>query len=521
VPNAQHNLIVQLCVVVMLSGVVSASFSVLENLSVLRMEGRFEATLQAAVWDRLLRLPTRFFSRYSTGELSSAALGISAIREVLSGVSATAAHALLLGLVNFVLLFYYSVPLALAAGGLVALSVAVSLALGLVQVRWQRRLVALDHKLSNKAYLILTGLPKLRVVAAENFAYAFWAGDFARSQKLSGVARRMQNLVAVFHSGFPILCTLVLFLLLTGPAEHSLTTSRFLSFNAAFGILMAATVQFTSALTSAVGVVPLFQWVTPVTRELPEVSERQLIPTDLSGEIEVSQVSFSYREDSPTILDGVSFHIRPGEFAAIVGPTGCGKSTLLRLLIGFDKPTSGTVLYDGQDLTSMDVTAVRRQCGVVLQNGQLFAGNVLSNICGIGTYTIDDAWAAAEMAGLDEDIARMPMGMHTVLSDGAHTLSAGQRQRLMIARALIGRPRILFSDEATSALDNETQEIVTRSTRKLNATRVVIAHRLSTIMQADRLIVLDGGRVAQIGAPAELIADTDGVFHRLLRRQMA
>jgi ABC-type bacteriocin/lantibiotic exporter with double-glycine peptidase domain len=169
----------------------------------------------------------------------------------------------------------------------------------------------------------------------------------------------------------------------------------------------------------------------------------------------------------------------------------------------------------------MDVTAVRRQCGVVLQNGQLFAGNVLSNICGIGTYTIDDAWAAAEMAGLDEDIARMPMGMHTVLSDGAHTLSAGQRQRLMIARALIGRPRILFFDEATSALDNETQEIVTRSTRKLNATRVVIAHRLSTIMQADRLIVLDGGRVAQIGAPAELIADTDGVFHRLLRRQMA
>jgi ABC-type bacteriocin/lantibiotic exporter with double-glycine peptidase domain len=169
----------------------------------------------------------------------------------------------------------------------------------------------------------------------------------------------------------------------------------------------------------------------------------------------------------------------------------------------------------------MDVTAVRRQCGVVLQNGQLFAGSIMSNICGIGTYTLDDAWAAAEMAGLDEDIAHMPMGMHTVISDGARTISAGQRQRLMIARALVGRPRIIFFDEATSALDNETQAIVTESTRKLNATRVVIAHRLSTIMQADRVIVLDRGRIAQIGAPSELLADKDGMFHQLLRRQIA
>jgi NHLM bacteriocin system ABC transporter ATP-binding protein len=521
VPNAQRDLIIQMCIALILTGVVAAAFSILENLAVLRMEGRFEATLQAAVWDRLLRLPTAFFSRYSTGQLSSAALGISALREVLSGVSATAAHALLLGLVNFTLLFFFSVPLALVAGALVAIAAIFCLGVGLVQVRWQRRLVDLNHNLSSKVFLILTGLPKLRVAGGENFAYGVWAGDFAKGRRLSWVTRRMQNAVTVFHSGYPVLCTLILFALLTGPAQHSLSVSAFLSFNAAFGILMAATVQFTSAVTSAVGIVPMFERVTPVTRELPEVSEQQAMPPDLSGEIELSQVSFSYSPEAPTILDEVSFQIRPGEFTAIVGPTGCGKSTLLRLLVGFEKPSNGSVLYDGQDLAMMDVTAVRRQCGVVLQNGQLFAGSIMSNICGIGTYTLDDAWAAAEMAGLDEDIAHMPMGMHTVISDGARTISAGQRQRLMIARALVGRPRIIFFDEATSALDNETQAIVTESTRKLNATRVVIAHRLSTIMQADRVIVLDRGRIAQIGAPSELLADQDGMFHQLLRRQIA
>lgn len=190
------------------------------------------------------------------------------------------------------------------------------------------------------------------------------------------------------------------------------------------------------------------------------------------------------------------------------------------MLIGFDRPTSGGVLYDGQDLGSLDQAAVRRQCGVVLQNAQPFTGSILDCICGAELHTLEEAWEAAEMAGLAEDIRRMPMGMHTVLSDGGGTVSGGQRQRLMIAQALIRRPRILFFDEATSALDNETQRVVIESTRALRATRVVIAHRLSTVLDADRVIVMSDGRIAQQGPPAELLADTGGLFHELVRRQI-
>jgi ABC-type bacteriocin/lantibiotic exporter with double-glycine peptidase domain len=221
------------------------------------------------------------------------------------------------------------------------------------------------------------------------------------------------------------------------------------------------------------------------------------------------------------VLDDVSFTAEPGEFVAVVGSTGSGKSTILRILMGFETPTSGSVLYDGQDLGELDVTAVRRQCGVVLQNGSLLAGDIRTNIIGGTNHTIDDAWEAARMVGIDEEIAAMPMGMFTVVSEGTNTLSGGQRQRIMIARALVSRPRLVFFDEATSALDNPAQRVVAESTHNLNATRIVIAHRLSTIIGADRIIVLDRGRIAQQGSYDELLADRDGIFARLARHQVS
>jgi len=521
VPKAARNLIVDLCVVLIISGVVSAVFAGLQNLAMLRIEGRFDSVVQAAVWDRLLRLPAAFFGDYSTGQLSNAALGISAIREAASGVTVQAVLGSFVVVVNFGLLFFYSPLLALLAGGLVLLAMIICLAAGIRQVRGQRALLAMENDLSGKLFQMLNGLSKLRVAAAEDRAFAYWATDFAKARATSAGARRVQNAVVTFNAGYTLIAVLIIFAVVAGPAKGTLSTAGFLSFNAAFGIMMSGALQFTAAVTQAVAIVPMFENVQPVVSQVPEVAASQASPGDLSGDIEVSQASFAYAEDGPLILDQVSFHVRPGEFLAIVGPTGCGKSTLLRLLIGFAKPSAGSVLYDAQDLSSLDVTAVRRQCGVVLQNGQLFAGSILSNICGAGSFTLDEAWEAAEMAGLDADIAMMPMGMHTVLSEGALTLSAGQRQRLMIARSLISRPRILFFDEATSALDNRTQEIVTESMRRLRATRVVIAHRLSTIMHADRVLVLDAGRVVESGTPTELLARTDGIFHHLVRRQVA
>ncbi|MFF8576024.1 NHLP bacteriocin export ABC transporter permease/ATPase subunit [Streptomyces sp. NPDC015408] len=520
VPKAQTGLIVQVCLAVMLSSVVAAAFMLMQNLTILRLEGRIEATLQPAVWDRLLRLPTKFFTERSTGELASAAMGISAIRRMLAGVGPTVAQSVTVGAMNLGLLLWYSVPMALAAIGMLVVVAGVFLALGLWQVRWQRRLVKLTNKLNNQAFQTLRGLPKLRVAAAENYAYAAWAERFAHSRELQQRAGRIKNLNAVLGAVYLPLCTLLMFMLLAGPARGSMSAAEFLTFNASVTMLLTSVTQLTGSFVSAVAALPLFEEIRPVLDAAPEVRTASTRPGPLSGGIEARRLSFRYTDDGPLVLDDVSFEVRPGEFVAVVGPSGCGKSTLLRLLIGFDRPLSGSVLYDGQDLAALDQSAVRRQCGVVLQHAQPFTGSILDVICGTEPYTPEEAMAAAGMAGLAEDIKRMPMGLHTIVS-GSGAVSGGQRQRLMIAQALIRRPRILFFDEATSALDNETQRTVIESTKALNATRIVIAHRLSTVLDADRVIVMEEGKVAQQGPPAQLLADTGGRLHELVRRQLA
>ncbi|MDQ0936420.1 NHLP bacteriocin export ABC transporter permease/ATPase subunit [Streptomyces turgidiscabies] len=520
VPTAQTTLIAQFCLAVMISSVVAAAFTLLQNLTLLRMEGRIEATLQPAVWDRLLRLPTKFFTERSTGELASAAMGISAIRKLLAGVAPVVTQSVTIPAMNLGLLLYYSVPMALAAVGMLVVIAAVFLGLGLWQVRWQRRLIVLSNKLNNQAFQTLRGLPKLRVAAAENYAYAAWAGEFARSRELQQKVGRIKNLTTVLGSVYLPVCTLLMFMLLAGPARGSMSAAAFLTFNTSVTMLLTSVTQLTGAFVSGVAALPLYEEIKPVLEATPEVRVASTRPGVLTGAIEARRLSFRYTEDGPLVLDDVSFQVRAGEFVAIVGPSGCGKSTLLRLLIGFDKPVSGSVLYDGQDLGALDQSAVRRQCGVVLQHAQPMTGSILDVICGTEPYTPEEAMAAAAMAGLAEDIQRMPMGLHTIVQ-GSGAISGGQRQRLMIAQALIRRPRILFFDEATSALDNETQRTVIESTRALNATRIVIAHRLSTVLDADRVIVMEDGKVAQQGPPAQLLADTGGRLHELVRRQLA
>ncbi len=519
VPNAEKGLIAQAAAALVGTTVMAAAFMLVQNTALLRLEGRIEASLQPAVWDRLLRLPTRFFAERSTGELASAALGVSAIRRVLSGISSVVVQSGTVAAVNLVLLLVHSVPLALMALGVLAVIAAVFAGLGLWQLRWQRQLVTLNNKLNNRAFQTLRGLPKLRVAAAESFAYAAWATDFARSRELQRRVGRIRNLSTVVNAVYLPLAMLLLFVLLAGPARGALDPSGFLTFTTAMTMMLTSVTQLTNALISAAATLPMYEQLKPVLREAPEVRGGSVRPGELSGSIEAREVSFRYTEDGPLVLDGVSMRVRPGEFVAVVGPSGCGKSTLLRMLIGFERPTAGEVRYDGQDLAALDQAAVRRQCGVVLQNAQPHAGSILECVCGAETYPLEEVWEAARMAGVADDIKAMPMGLHTVLSDGGGTVSGGQRQRLMIAQALVRRPRVLFFDEATSALDNETQRVVAESTRALRATRVVIAHRLSTVMDADRVLVMSEGRVVQEGTPAALLADTAGPFHDLVRRQ--
>jgi ABC-type bacteriocin/lantibiotic exporter with double-glycine peptidase domain len=267
-------------------------------------------------------------------------------------------------------------------------------------------------------------------------------------------------------------------------------------------------------------IVPVYERFKPVLVTKPEVDRSKAFPGQLSGGIEISHAKFRYTPEGPWIVNDLSLTIKPGEFVAFVGGSGCGKSTLMRLMLGFEVPSSGSISFDGQDISQLDLRMVRQQMGVVMQKSQLMPTEIYRNIIGVGSKTIQDAWWAAERAGLAEDIKAMPMGMHTYVSEGGGTLSGGQRQRLMIARAIVNRPKILFLDEATSALDNRSQAIVTESMDKMEATRIVIAHRLSTIINADKICYMDSGKIIEMGNYDELMK-LDGLFAALAKRQVA
>jgi len=392
--------------------------------------------------------------------------------------------------------------------------------IGTDQVHVQRQVNEMMNDVSSTTFQLMSGIAKLRVASAEERAFAYWSRLFADFRRRSFLARRIQNRLVVFNAGYAIVAPAIIFAAIGIIRGGDFPVPTFLTFNVAFLLFLSSTLQLTGTGITLLNVIPMFEKLQPILQSRPEVRSDLADPGELRGRLEVSRLTFAYEAGQPPVLHDVSFSAEPGEFVALVGPSGCGKSTLLRMLLGFETPDSGSIQYDGQDLRTLDVGAVRRQCGVVLQQGQLFAGDILSNIVGSSTFTVEDAWEAAEMAGMREDIEHMPMGMNTLLSEGASTLSGGQRQRLMIARALLARPRIIFFDEATSALDNRTQSIVTESMRRLNATRIVIAHRLSTIKDADRIVVLEGGRVMQMGTYDELITQ-EGLFRSLASRQIA
>jgi ATP-binding cassette subfamily C protein len=354
-----------------------------------------------------------------------------------------------------------------------------------------------------------------------------WSKAFGEEWKWNLKIRWYTNYTALFNSIQPIIMTMIFYyvaisLVLETPegAPPALDYAKFMGFQTAFAGFNATLVAFIPVVAGIFNVKPYVENIKPILEAEPEVTDDKIDAGVLSGAIEVKNLRFSYAPDSPMVLDGISFHVKAGESVALVGPSGCGKSTLLRILLGFEKPSQGAIYYDGQDFSTLNVTSVRSQMGVVLQNGQLFAGDIFSNIVGSSPLTLDDAWEAARMVGLDKDISNMPMGMHTVISEGAGNISGGQRQRILIARSIANRPKIVVLDEATSALDNTTQSIVTESMDKMSATRLIVAHRLSTIRNADRILVFNEGKITEEG-DFNALMDMNGLFAKLARRQLA
>jgi NHLM bacteriocin system ABC transporter ATP-binding protein len=421
----------------------------------------------------------------------------------------------------FILLFYYSWKLALICLGIVLVVMAVSLTFGYLQIRYERQLIDLNNTLSGKVYGLLMGIGKIKTSGAEKRAFNNWARDFSQVRDVTYRKENLGNKSAVFNSTVNVIATGIIFFAMLKIQSLNLPAGKFIAFNSAFSSYLGAMLEISGVILQLNIIKPLYERTKPILVALPEFDQEKVDPGELEGNIEVSHVNFRYQAEGPLILNDVSLEIKKGDYVGIVGPSGSGKSTLFRLLLGFEKAESGQIYYDQQDLDNVDIRSVRRQLGVVLQSGQLMAGSIFDNIVAANPgLTVNDAWEAARMAGMEEDIKNMPMGMHTMISEGASTISGGQKQRLLIARAIISRPKIIYFDEATSALDNKTQKIVSESLSGLGATRVVIAHRLSTIVNCNKIFVMDRGRVIEQGTYQELF-ERGGVFTQLVQRQLA
>ena len=519
-PDAVDSMLVQIAVALIIIAVVGIVLHILRGTALARLEGRGSARLSSALWDRLLGLPPSFFRNFAAGELAVRVSAFQVMRDQTTGAYANAAVSLAFLLPLLAILFVYDASLAWVSMGVGALSLGITLFLARLQVAPRRRFYAVSRRLAGELFQFINGIGKLRSAGAEASAFASWARGY-REQQLAQIqlSRISEHLVAL-SAALPAFMGAAIFGVALWHDPENLSLGNFLvvyAVSITFYLVVIGLAYSCEAMATAL---PQYEQVKPILAAVPQDRRGPAAPAELSGDIRFDHVSFRYSSDGPQIVSDVSIHARPAEFIAIVGASGAGKSTLLRLGLGLEDPSAGGVYYDGRDLANLDRRSVRRQVGVVMQDGALRPGNLLDNIIGLdGSLTIDDAWRAARLAAVERDIKAMPMQMFTPVGDSASTFSGGQIQRIRIAAALVRSPRIVFFDEATSWLDAKSQAQVMAGIQSLAATRIVIAHRLSTIRKADRIYVLLQGQVVQEGSFIALF-QTEGPFRELVQRQM-
>lgn len=520
IPRSELDQLTFCALALAVTAIAIASVQTMQGLAMLRVEGTMDWKLQAAVIDRMLRLPTSLFREYTVGDFVDRSMGIDAARRVFTGRALRSVMSGLFAWFSIGLMFYYDIKLGLIALLLTLVRALLIVAVSAIRLYHENKYFSLQGKIGGFVLQLIAGIGKLRVADATARALAVWSRQFSTQKRNFLASQRAANALGVFETAYPLIATLIIFAAATFLKSKLLQdVGGFLAFFSAFGQSMASIGALASGISESLIAIPHITRLRPLISGEAELSDERKSPGELSGTVELSRVTFRYAASGPPVLDNVSLRIAQGEYVAIVGPSGSGKSSLFRLLLGFEKPESGTVFLDGKAIDTLDISAVRRQLGVVLQNGKLATGSIYDNICGGVQLPLEYAWEAARLAGLDDDIKAMPMGMNTVVAEGVNTLSGGQRQRIMIARAVARRPRILLFDEATSALDNQSQAIVSHSLGNLNVTRIIIAHRLSTVRQADRIIVLADGKVVQTGSYAEL-SSTPGMFASFAQRQL-
>ena len=518
-PTGEHGLLYAATAALAAFALIQALLHVLQGTALMRLDGHAVSRIEAAFWDRLLRLPPSFLHRYTTGDLAMRVLAFQNLRRDLQGVVANGVLSIVLLLLVCSFIFFYNAMLGgvIAAFGL--LSLLATVVLGLGQISPHGRVSRTVQRLAGRLYQLINGIAKLRGSGAEGSAFALWARDY-REQKLAELELgAFETHMQAFGAALPFLAGAVLILAAT--LQETITVRDFLVVYTAFMVFYASIVRLGASFSGVATIMPALDQIQPFLAESPKMSVEGRSVEKLGGEIVFDHVSFQYDPNGPLILDDVSIHARPGEFVAIAGKSGSGKSTLLRLALGLDQPLSGAVYYDGRDLRHLNIKQVRRQIGLVPQEVRLHPEDVWDNVVGDHEgVTVEDVREAVRLATVDREIAAMPMGMLTYVGASASVTSGGESQRITIAHALLGNPRILLLDEATNWLDNDTQSKIMINLAHLTSTRIVIAHRLSTLRRADRIYVMQDGKVVQEGSFTELVA-TEGVFQDLVRRQMA
>lgn len=477
---------------------------------------QMSVSIQAATMARVLSLTPEFFKGYSAGELTTKIQYFNSLCSTLySGFIVTGLGSVF-SLLYITQVTNYAPSLLLPSLCVTAATLVFSICNTLMRIKFSDRAMEMSGKKNGLTYALISGMQKIRLSGSERRAFTKWTKVYAEEVKYTYGVPKILLLNGTISMAISLIGTLVMYYF---AVSHQVSVADYYAFTAAYGMVSSAFTSLVGVGLQAANIKPTLEQVKPIMEALPEVEENKKVVTRVSGGIELNNVSFRYSEKMPWVIDDLSLKIKPGQYVAIVGKTGCGKSTLLRLLLGFETAQKGAVYYDGMDLSTLDLKSLRKKIGVVMQNGKLFHGDIFSNITIAAPWlTMEDAWEAAELADIADDIREMPMEMNTIIAEGSGGISGGQRQRLMIARAVAPKPKILMFDEATSALDNITQKKVAEALDSLKCTRIVIAHRLSTIQHCDRIIVLDSGKIVEDGTYQELL-EKGGFFAQLVERQ--
>ena len=508
--------LISLAVFMLCFSVSTLCFTAFQALINARIGIKQDIAVQAAVMNRIMSLPPTFFKDYSAGELSQRSAYVQALCSTLFSTIGMTGLTSLFSLIYIGQIFVFAPSLVVPSVVITLATIALTLLTTFMQMKITREQMQLSAKTSGLTYATITGIQKIKLAGAEKRMFSRWARQYAKEAQLAYNPPAFLKLSGTVSLAVSLIGTLVLYAI---AIRNQVGVADYYAFNTAYGMVSSAFMSVISIAVTVANIKPTLEMAKPIMEATPETHDGKENLTELRGEIELSHVSFCYDTSMPNVIDDLSLKVSPGEYLAVVGSTGCGKSTLMRLLLGFETPQKGSIFFDKKDIAGIDPESLRRKIGVVMQDGKLFLGDIYSNIVITAPeLTVDQAWGAAEIAAIADDIRAMPMGMNTVICEGQGGISGGQRQRLMIARAIAPKPKLLMFDEATSALDNITQRKVSEAIDSLNCTRIVIAHRLSTIRHADRIIYLDRGRIAEEGTYEELIAK-DGLFAKLVERQ--